>query len=143
MLVVWIRRVREHGRQAHVLVQVMLVRIARIAYRFSYWLGVISEFLHPRSVLDTLCGQSCHLHCGMLLVMVLRDFPTQRARKRRIPNYGMRHRVRFVENPAYPCVILDAATAAPKPLSMFTTVTPAAHEFSAVSSGATPLKATP
>src|SRR5206468_3394379 len=38
---------------------------------------------------------------------------------------------------------LDAATAAPNPLSMFTTVTPAAQLFSIVKSGANPPNAAP
>ena len=41
------------------------------------------------------------------------------------------------------CVIREAATAAPNPLSMFTTVTPAAQLFSIVSSGAIPWKDAP
>ena len=39
--------------------------------------------------------------------------------------------------------ILQAAIAAPKPESMFTTVTPGADEFNAPSNGATPPKAVP
>ncbi len=41
------------------------------------------------------------------------------------------------------CVIRDAATAAPNPLSMLTTVTPAAQLFSAASNAATPPKLAP
>jgi len=41
------------------------------------------------------------------------------------------------------CVIRDAATAAPKPLSMLTTVTPEAQLFSAASNAATPPKLAP
>src|SRR4029077_2197271 len=39
---------------------------------------------------------------------------------------------------AWECVIREAATAAPNPLSMLTTVTPAAQLFNIVSSGAIP-----
>src|SRR6185437_6152099 len=43
----------------------------------------------------------------------------------------------------YVCVMREAATAAPNPLSMFTTVTPAAQLFNIVSSGAMPANAAP
>lgn len=62
MLIVLIKSVREHDRQTYAIVLFVLARLAMIEYRFTCWLGVISEFLSSYNRKDTLCGQKCHLH---------------------------------------------------------------------------------
>jgi len=94
-----------------------------------------------------------HLAHGLIVVHVDEHQLRGRASNHKAIRERRSHQTRS-HQPNFPCcpsaarhfsfrLIKPAANPAPKPLSMFTTVTPAAHEFSIPRSAARPLKLAP